>query len=369
MNQIVKNVLALMVLGGSYPAMAQEPKKDVNETKKETQEIIIRKKADKDVNVTVQVKGDEILVNGKPLAEYKGDDVTISKRKMQIITNVNGRNLFTVDGNMTKGMELKGMADGHGFQFWNEDDGGKEEKYTFLGVTTSDDEAGAKITDVSEGSGADKAGLKEGDIITKVGDKKIEGPNDLSEAIRTMKPKDEAKITYTRDGKENTTKAKLGEKVEKNVRIFSMTGPGGGQNWGQQNFDFPNGGAATTIPRMPRMPRVNMNGNFEGFGERMEELSFAYGRPKLGIKIQDVEEGEGVKVIGVDEETPAAKAGLKKDDVITEIDGKKVNNTDDAREQLKPSEEKKSYSIKAKRNGSAMNFEVKVPKKIKTASF
>lgn len=366
MNQIVKNVLALMVLGSSYPAMAQEPKKDVNETKKETQEIIIRKKGDKDVNVTVQVKGDEILVNGKPLAEYKGDDVTISKRKMHIITNGNNTHSFSWDG---PGDMMGTFPRSQSFEFWNDDNDGKEEKYTFLGVTTSDDDAGAKITNVSEGSGADKAGLKEGDIITKVGEKKIEGPNDLSEAIRTMKPKDEAKITYTRDGKENTTKAKLGEKVEKNVRIFSMTGPGGGQSWGQQNFDFPNGGAATTIPRMPRMPRVNMNGNFEGLGERMEELSFAYGRPKLGIKIQDVEEGEGVKVIGVDEETPAAKAGLKKDDVITEIDGKKVNNTDDAREQLKPSEEKKSYSIKAKRNGSAMNFEVKVPKKIKTASF
>jgi serine protease Do len=367
MNQIVKNVLALMVLGGSYPAMAQE---DVKTTKKETQEIIIRKKGDKDVNVTVQVKGDEILVNGKPLAEYKGDDVTISKRKMHIITN-GMNNMFKVDGNINDDIVINGMGNGNGFQFWNDDNGGKEEKYTFLGVTTSDDDAGAKITDVSEGSGADKAGLKEGDIIIKVGDKKIEGPNDLSEAIRAMKPKDEAKITYKRDGKENTTKAKLGEKVEKNVRIFSMSGPGGGQNWGQQdfNFNFPNGGGATTIPRMPRMPRVNMNGNFEGLGERMEELSLAFGRPKLGLKIQDVEEGEGVKIIDVEEETPVAKAGLKKDDIITEIDGKKISNTDDAREQLRPSEEKKSYSIKAKRNGSAMNFEVKVPKKIKTASF
>lgn len=367
MTQIVKSVLALLVVGSSYPAMAQEPKEELKGNKKETQEIIIRKKGDKDVNVTVQVKGDEILVNGKPLAEYKGDDVTISKRKMHIITNGNNTHSFSWDGPGDM-MGMGSFPRNQNLQFWNDDNDGKEEKYTFLGVTTSDDDAGAKITDVSEGSGADKAGLKEGDIITKVGDKKIEGPADLTEAIRAMKPKDEAKITYKRDGKENTTKAKLGEKVEKNVRIFSMTSPGGGQSWGQQdfNFNFPNGGGITTIPRMPR---INMNGNFEGLDKRMDELSIVMGRPKLGLKIQDVEEGEGVKIIGVEEETPADKAGLKKDDVITEIDGKKISNTDDAREQLRPSEEKKSYSIKAKRNGSTMNFEVKVPKKIKTASF
>lgn len=369
MNQIIKNALALLALGSTYPAMAQEPKADVKGNKKETQEIIIRKKGDKDVNVTVQVNGDEILVNGKPLAEYKGDDVTISKRKMHIITNGGNTHTFTWDG-QGDGMDMGGFPHDQNFQFWNDANGGKEEKYTFLGVTTEDNADGAKITDVSEGSGAEKAGLKVGDVITKVGDKKIEGPGDLSEAIRAMKPKDEAKITYKRDGKENTAKAKLGEKVEKNVRVFSMSGPGDGQSWGQQDFNFsmPKGGAIT-IPRMPRMPRINMNGNLDGLGERMEELSLAFGRPKLGLKIQDVEEGEGVKVIDVEEETPAAKAGLKKDDVITEIDGKKINNTDDAREQLRPSEEKKSYTIKAKRNGSAMNFEVKVPKKIKTASF
>jgi len=359
MKQFITGAFTLMVLGSSYSAMAQEPKEELKTKKeKETQEIIIRKKGDKDIKVTVEVNGDNILINGKPLAEYKGDDVTVSKRKVHFLGN--GDITMNINGKDFKDLGKRFSMNGTGGQsfMWNDDNGGKEEKYTFLGVSTEDAEDGAKVTSVSDGSGAEKAGLKEGDIITKVGDKKISNPADLSEAIRGMKPKDEAKITYKRDGKQNTVKATLSEKVEKNVRVFSMAGPDM-PNWNQDfNFNFDNNTRALAIPRVQ-----NMRGNFN-----LDNIN-VMGRSRLGLKIQDLEEGEGVKVLDLDEETAAAKAGLKKDDIITEIDGKKISNTDDAREQLKPNPEKKSYSIKAKRGGSEMSFEVKVPKKIKTASF
>jgi len=59
---------------------------------------------------------------------------------------------------------------------------------------------------------------------------------------------------------------------------------------------------------------------------------------------------------------------LKKDDVITEIGGVKVTNTDEAREQLMENADKNTYSIKAKRNGTEMDFTIKIPKKLKTAN-
>ena len=62
------------------------------------------------------------------------------------------------------------------------------------------------------------------------------------------------------------------------------------------------------------------------------------------------------------------RAGLKKDDIITEINGQKISNTDDAREQLMEVAEKSAYTIKAKRNGTEMSFDVKIPKKLKTAN-
>ena len=90
-------------------------------------------------------------------------------------------------------------------------------------------------------------------------------------------------------------------------------------------------------------------------------------KQKLGIKIQDTEEGNSVKILDVADSSAAANAGLKMDDLITEIDGKKINNTDDAREQLQETKDKNKYNIKAKRNGVEINFEIKMPKKLKTA--
>ena len=53
-----------------------------------------------------------------------------------------------------------------------------------LGVTTEKADKGVEIQDITKESAAAKAGLKEGDIITKIDDKKIEDPDDLSEAIK-----------------------------------------------------------------------------------------------------------------------------------------------------------------------------------------
>ena len=70
----------------------------------------------------------------------------------------------------------------------------------------------------------------------------------------------------------------------------------------------------------------------------------------------------------MEDSSAAAKAGMLKDDIITEIAGVKVSNTDDAREQLMENNEKSAYTIKARRNGTDMVFNIKIPKKLKTAN-
>ena len=83
-------------------------------------------------------------------------------------------------------------------------------------------------------------------------------------------------------------------------------------------------------------------------------VDVSHRQQKLGLKIQDTEDGNGVKVLDAEKDSPADKAGLKKDDVVTEIGGKKVTNTDEAREELmqENAENKSAYNIKATRNGS-----------------
>ena len=112
----------------------------------------------------------------------------------------------------------------------------------------------------------------------------------------------------------------------------------------------------------PRVWSPGSGDNYDFFGEGFPR------HQKLGLKIQDTEDGKGVKVLDVDKDSPAEKAGLKKDDIVTEIGDKKVSNTDEAREQLMDSMEKSSYSIKANRNGVPMSFEINIPKKLKTAN-
>lgn len=63
-------------------------------------------------------------------------------------------------------------------------------------------------------SPADKAGLKEGDIIIKINDLSIDSSNSLSSVIGNFKVNDKIKIIYIRDGKENTTQALLVESPE-----------------------------------------------------------------------------------------------------------------------------------------------------------
>lgn len=60
---------------------------------------------------------------------------------------------------------------------------------------------------VINGSPADKAGLKEGDIIVKVNNQKIDEDNQLSSVLGKYKVGDTIEITYNRDGKEQKTKA------------------------------------------------------------------------------------------------------------------------------------------------------------------
>ena len=118
-------------------------------------------------------------------------------------------------------------------------------------------------------------------------------------------------------------------------------------------------------PGAPGAPRDFLRGGDFDFDTY---ITTDFGRPKLGLKIQDLEEGPGVKVLEVEEGSAAEKAGLKKDDVITSVGDAKVENTDDAREELHKNAEKSTYTIEAKRNGTPMKFDIKIPKKLKTAN-
>jgi aminopeptidase N len=61
---------------------------------------------------------------------------------------------------------------------------------------------GVKIGLVSPGSPAEKAGLKKGDVIIKLGDVIVNDLKEYSKTLKTFKPGDTVTIVYTREGKE-----------------------------------------------------------------------------------------------------------------------------------------------------------------------
>jgi serine protease Do len=355
-----KLLFTTLVLGCSNLCLTVAAQQDIKEVpkdnienqikpdKKERQEIIIKSNGDKEIKLNVDIDGDKITINGKPLSEFKDKDVTINKRKM-IIRDGSGEEMtfnFDGDGNLARlNGRLKELYKNENFQ------------RTFLGVTTEKAANGARIVEVSKGSPAEKAGLKKDDIITKAGEENVTDGEKLAEIIRAKKPKDAVKIYYSRQGKNKDATAVLGEKAGDFAMNF--------------NYKHPNAlirSFKTPMPAMPPMTNMDMNGTFN-FDGNEDMLADVFPRQKkLGLKIQDTEEGGNVKVIEVQDSSAAEKAGLKKDDIITEINGEKISNTDDAREQLQEVAEKSAYTIKAKRNGTEMSFEVKIPKKLKTAN-
>jgi putative serine protease PepD len=94
---------------------------------------------------------------------------------------------------------------------------GKPAQIASLGVaqsgqsdTTTRTAGGYKVEQVSSGGPADKAGLKSGDVITKIGDRLVYSYQDVAAAVRSHRPGDVIPITYTRGGSTSTANVTLG---------------------------------------------------------------------------------------------------------------------------------------------------------------
>jgi serine protease Do len=307
----------------------KQEKKD--KEKNEVHQVIITRKGDKDEKIVVEVNGDKVTVNGKPIEEYKGDNVIVNRhRGGNSWAFGDGQNSWAFNGN-------------DNLNLFNVDS-----NRAMLGVTTEKGDKGVEIQEISsKESAAAKAGLKEGDIITKVDDKKIEDPDDLTKVIRAHKPGDKVSVTYLRDDKEQKTTAELGK--WKGANVFS-TSPDFKMDMGNMNFD--------AMPKVRTVP-----------GVRTAPYSYSWsgGGPKLGLSVQDTDDGKGVKVIEVDDESNAEKAGIKEDDIITEVEGKAVNSADEVAKIIKDNKDKTSVMVKLTRGGKTQSIEVKIPRKLKTA--
>jgi len=82
---------------------------------------------------------------------------------------------------------------------------------------------GFYISEVNDNSGAKKAGLEKGDIITKVNNIKINSFADLTGFLNTKRPEDTISVTYLKDGKEKTTNVTLSKNVISTVSTLGLS--------------------------------------------------------------------------------------------------------------------------------------------------
>ena len=183
------------------------------------------------------------------------------------------------------------------------------------------DRKGALVADVVRDSPAAKAGLQAGDIVLEFAGRKIDNPADLARAVGLASPGTDAKITVWRD------------KAEKTLGIELAQAP------------------AET-------------------GERARVADAASSR--LGIEVRPVtaevarqlnlQATDGVVVTDVAGNSPAAAAGIRRGDVIVEVDRQPVKTMADFDRLTRGAKAGQHLTFRVQRDGGALYVAVPVEK-------
>ncbi|UOE38431.1 trypsin-like peptidase domain-containing protein [Chryseobacterium oryzae] len=146
--------------------------------------------------------------------------------------------------------------------------------------------SGVYVTGFSENSGAQDAGLKKGDVITKVDGSDITDFADLSVAIGSKRPGDKVQVSFTRNGKDNVATVTLRDQK----------------------------GGTSTRTKADLSVSEKIGAEFEPLNDKFKT---EYGL-NSGVVSKNVTEGSEM-----------AKIGIVDDYIIIEINGKPVNSQKD----------------------------------------
>jgi serine protease Do len=191
---------------------------------------------------------------------------------------------------------------------------------------------GVAVTRVVKDSPAERAGLRENDVILRFDGETVSSLRKLNRLIDESAPEHTARLTISRGGAERELSVTLASRreIERSFRTEIITPEqraelsGRGKEWGQLD------------EQTRKQIEERMRKQFDELGRNQQglfSLNFAPGR-RIGVsttRLTDqladyfgVERGRGVLVSSVREDSPAARAGLKAGDVITEVEGERV---------------------------------------------
>jgi serine protease Do len=192
---------------------------------------------------------------------------------------------FAIPSNMAKVVMKSLMLNGKVIRGWF---GASVQELTpeLAKIFNLKDERGALVSDVFEGSPAERAGLRRGDVIIKLNGKEIDEPLSLRNMVANTLPKTEITLSIIRKGKEDIVKGTIEELPTEVLK------------------------SATTVDNYLK-------------GIHVQNLT-----PELKNNFDIPKRVTGVAIIDIEDGTPADGI-LMKGDVIMEVDNRIINNVKD----------------------------------------
>jgi serine protease Do len=233
----------------------------------------------------------------------------------------------------------------------------------FLGVSTEKDDAGLRIEKVIEGTGAERGGLKDGDVIVSFDGQPIDDSFDLVRGVFSKSPGDRVEIEVLRDGRRETFPVEIGE----HPALGDLD---------DLDLDLGDIGDIDVDIDLSHLEQ-----QLEKLGERLGRMQFGLDasgsprtwhreRPRLGVLLIEptselrthlgAPEDAGVIVSRVLPGTPAEEAGLRVGDVITHAAGEPIDDGDELRVRLREAEGG-TIRLELVRDGKGITLDVELP--------
>lgn len=220
-------------------------------------------------------------------------------------------------------------------------------------------DGGAVIEDLPNDGPAAIAGLKKGDIVTKVGDVAVANQQELRNSMLRYAPGQTVRVQYLRDGKESSADVRLGT-PPKNPAIQRAPLGGGEDNGGDNE-----------IPKLFRdfkFPDLDFQTPRGGQPDGKEDVPpLRSGKARLGVTVQSLDANarkqfhipanvEGAVVMSVEPDSVAANAGLKQGDVILKLGDKTIKSQSDLADAMGNVKWGDAVTLKSGRYGDGSTF-------------